>query len=71
MSEWNKLLQVLNQTCNTQTGATSTVKTVQRTFVLIHIKSRFGKHAYAGRRLTPLTLNLRLLSAIPEFFMFN
>ncbi|MNJ94513.1 hypothetical protein D3C87_122130 [compost metagenome] len=32
MSNWNKLLHALNQTFNTQTGATSTVKNVQRAF---------------------------------------
>lgn len=32
MNKWNKLLQALNQTFNMQTGATSTVKPVQRAF---------------------------------------
>lgn len=32
MTKWSKLLQVLNQTFNTSTSATSTVKPVQRAF---------------------------------------
>ena len=32
MTNWNKLLQVLNQTFNSQTGTASTVKPVQRAF---------------------------------------
>ncbi len=32
MTKWNELLQALNQTFNTQAGATSTVKPVKRAF---------------------------------------
>lgn len=32
MTKWNKLLQALNQTFDSQTGAASTVKPVQRAF---------------------------------------